>query len=333
MNKPVSLITGISGQDGSYLAEYLLALGYEVHGLVRSKQFSFPVSYDQECVTENLMKNVHFHQIDLCNPENLTEIISEIKPEEVYHLAAQSHVGLSFQQPVYTAQVTGLGTLHLLEAIRKSGLIPYTKFYNACSSEIFGDTQEKFQNENSDMFPVSPYACAKMFSYDLIDCYVEAYGMYAINGICFNHESPRRHKHFVTRKITLAIANFLKNGVGGVIMGNLDARRDWGYAPEYIMAMHTMLQFSNHGENSFVLGTGTTVSVRDFMGYACKYANVDPCDVFDLEHCNNDRPQDVNYLCADSSLAYGTFGWQPKVLVPDLVEIMVDADLKMLGVK
>ena len=328
-----AIITGINGQDGSYLAEYLLTLGYEVHGVVRSKQFSFPDSFDKKSVTENLMKNVTFHQIDLCNPENaLTDLVSDVKPDEIYHLAAQSHVGLSFDQPVYTTQVTGLGTLHVLEAIKYSGQIRKTRLYNALTSEIFGNSEtSEFQNESSYMFPENPYACAKILGHDFVNIYRKSYGLCAFQGICFNHESPRRHKSFVTRKITLGIANYLKTGEQ-ISLGNLNSRRDWGYAPEYVQAMHKMMQLEDNGEdNIFVIGTGTSISVRDFLQYACKYAKI-TSDELVSNHVEEIRPNDVKYLCADSDLAYRTFGWQPEVLVPELIEIMVDADMEMLGI-
>ena len=267
---PKALITGITGQDGSYLVEFLLNKGYEVHGIIR-RASTFNTSridhlYQDPHVNETKM---FLHYGDLTDTGNIGKLIYEIKPDEIYHLGAQSHVRVSFDMPEYTANTISLGTLRILEAIKNSGLS--IKFYNAASSEMFGSALPP-QNEKTPFHPRSPYAVAKVFSFDITRLYREAYGIFACNGILFNHESPRRGETFVTRKITMGIARIKAGLDKKIYLGNLDARRDWGYAPEYIEAMHLMLQQKN--SDDYVIATGETHSVKEFLEEAFKYSGL-----------------------------------------------------------
>ncbi len=318
-----ALITGITGQDGSYLAELLLKKGYEVHGIIR-RSSSFNTArltgiYEDPHKPEARLK---LHYSDLTDGSALNQIMKTIKPEEIYHLGAQSHVRVSFDIPEYTGDVTGLGTLRILDAIRESGV--QTRFYQASSSEMFGKVQETPQTEKTPFYPRSPYGCAKVYAYWLTVNYREAYKMFACNGILFNHESPRRGETFVTRKITRAVARIKAGLEKELFLGNLDARRDWGYAPEYVEAMWLMLQ--QEKPDDYVIATGETHTVKEFVeeAFSCvdldwkKYVRIDP---------HYYRPTEVDLLVGDPTKAKKILGWTPKVKFKDLVRIMVDADL------
>jgi GDPmannose 4,6-dehydratase len=317
-----ALITGITGQDGSYLAELLLDKGYEVHGLVRRSS-----TFGTERI-DHLYRDPHeeqaklfLHYGDLTDGAGLREVLSQCTPHEVYNLAAQSHVRVSFDQPVYSAQAGAIGTLRLLEAIRD--LNPETRFYQASSSEMFGKVQETPQRETTPFYPRSPYACAKVFSYWQTVNYREAYGMFACNGILFNHESPRRGETFVTRKITMAATRIKEGLQSKLYLGNLDAKRDWGFAGDYVDAMWRMLQQDQ--PTDYVVATGETWSVRDFVAetFACldldwqEYVEIDP---------RYYRPTEVDLLLGDATKARTQLGWEPKVTFKQLVKMMVDAD-------
>jgi GDPmannose 4,6-dehydratase len=325
-NVKKALITGITGQDGSYLAELLLNKGYEVHGLIRRASTFNTVRID------HLYKDVHdpsanlfLHFGDLSDGSRLVTLIDQIKPDEIYHLAAQSHVRVSFDEPEYTGDTTGLGTIRILEAIRQSG-IP-TRFYQASSSEMFGATPPP-QNEQTPFYPRSPYGVAKVYSYWIARNYREAYGMFAVNGILFNHESPRRGETFVTRKITRAVANIKAGKQEFLYMGNLDARRDWGYAPEYVHAMWMMLQQDQ--PDDYVVSTGTDHSVKDFIEFSFDHAGLDweKHVKFDERYL---RPTEVDSLVGSSALAEKIFGWKAQVLPRQLAQIMVDHDILQLN--
>ena len=321
-----ALITGITGQDGSYLAEFLLHKGYEVHGLVRRTSI-FNRSRIDHLYQDPHLKTTRFflHYGDLSDAGQLTNLIYNIKPDEIYNLGAQSHVRVSFDLPEYTGDVTGLGTTRILESVRRSGI--ETKFYQASSSEMFGDAPAP-QSETTPFQPRSPYATAKVYAYWMVKNYCEGYGMFASNGILFNHESPRRGETFVTRKITRAVAHILAGKQDTLYLGNLDAKRDWGYAPDYVAAMWKMLQHSEPGD--FVIGTGEAHSVRDFLDEAFGYVGLDWHDYVKIDP-RYFRPTEVDYLLADASKSRQVFNWEPRVYFRDLVRVMVDADLELLG--
>ena len=322
-----ALITGITGQDGSYLAELLLAEGYEVHGLIR-RASTFNTRridhiYRDPHNGENLRLFLHYG--DVSGTGNLVDLIYDVRPDEIYHLAAQSHVRVSFDLPEYTGDVTGLGTTRILEAIRRAG--SQARFYQASSSEMFGSAIPP-QNEETPFEPQSPYAAAKAYAYWMTRNYRHGYGIYACNGILFNHESPRRGETFVTRKITRALAAIMAGQQQFLYLGNLEAKRDWGYAPEYVEAMWLMLQQDEPLD--FVIGTGEAHSVRDFLDEAFGYVGLDWRD-----HVRIDpryfRPTEVDYLLADAGQARRLLGWEPRIRFQDLVRIMVDADLELAG--
>jgi GDPmannose 4,6-dehydratase len=322
-----ALITGITGQDGSYLAELLLSKGYEVHGIKRRSS-----SFNTERI-DGILPDLHdrkarlfLHFGDLNDSSSLIRVLLTIRPDEVYHLGAQSHVRVSFDIPEYTGDVTGLGTTRLLEAIRQSG-IP-TKFYNAASSEIFGNTPEVPQRETTPFRPRSPYGCAKLYSYWSAVNYREAFGLFASNGILFNHESPRRGETFVTRKITRAVARIHTGLQDKLYLGNLDARRDWGYAPDYVEAMWMMMQ--TESPDDYVVATGETHSVREFAELAFSHVGLDWQKYVALDP-RYLRPAEVDILQGDASKARTKLGWQPKTGFEDLVKLMVDADVKLLN--
>src|SRR5215216_7373527 len=325
MRPKKALVTGISGQDGSYLAELLLDKGYEVHGIIR-RSSSFNTDRIDHLYRDPHEKNVRLrtHYGDLADPVALTKLLYELQPDELYHLGAQSHVRVSFDIPEYTFDVTAAGTLRLLEAIRESGVT--TRFYQASSSEMFGAAPPP-QSELTPFHPRSPYAVAKVAGYWAAVNYREAYGMFASNGILFNHESQRRGETFVTRKITRALAR-IKHGLQDKLyLGNLDAKRDWGYARDYVEGMWRMLQ---HDEgDDFVLATGETHSVREFLGLAFGLADLEW-----EEHVEIDpkyfRPSEVDVLLGDPSKAGDRLGWKPRVPFEELVRIMVDADMAAL---
>jgi GDPmannose 4,6-dehydratase len=350
-----ALITGITGQDGSYLAEFLLSKGYEVHGIIR-RSSTFNTQRIEHIYVDPHDPNakLFLHYGDLSDPGILTEIIWNVKPDEIYNLGAQSHVKVSFDMPEYTGNITGLGTTRILEAIRRSGV--KTKFYQASSSEMFGASPPP-QNEKTPFYPRSPYAVAKVYAYFITINYREAYELFACNGILFNHESPRRGETFVTRKITRAIANILSGKQKILYLGNLNAKRDWGFAPEYIRAMWLMLQQEN--PDDYVIGTGESRSVREFVERAFEYAGIEiewkgnganergivksveskwediikPGDMIIEVDPKYFRPTEVESLCADITKAKRKLGWEPIVKFSDLVKIMVDYDMLQNGLE
>ena len=325
-----ALITGITGQDGSYLAELLLSKGYEVHGVIRRASTFNTRRIDhiyQDPLHNGQEVKLYLHYGDLMDPGSLTDIIYNVKPEEVYNLAAQSHVRVSFDLPVYTGDATALGTTRIIEAIRKSGV--NSRFYQASSSEMFGSAPPP-QNENTPLCPQSPYAAAKVYSYWITRQYREGYGMFASNGILFNHESPRRGETFVTRKITRALANIIAGKQKNLFLGNLDAKRDWGYAPDYVAAMWKMMQ---HDEPlDLVIGTNEAHSVREFLDESFGYVNLDWNEYVKIDP-RYFRPNEVDYLLADPEKAIKILGWEPRVMFKDLVRVMVDADLELAGLE
>jgi GDPmannose 4,6-dehydratase len=321
-----ALITGITGQDGSYLAEYLLARDYEVHGIIR-RASTFNTSRIDHLYTDPHVNGVRLflHYGDLADAVQMVKLLYDLKPDEIYNLGAQSHVRVSFDVPEYTGDVDGLGTLRILEAIREAGLVKKVRFYQASSSEMFGKVQQVPQTEQTPFWPRSPYACAKVFAYWLTVNYRESYRLHASNGILFNHESPRRGETFVTRKITRAAARIKLGLQKSLYLGNLEARRDWGYAMEYVEMMWLMLQQDEPGD--YVVATGETHSVRDFCEEAFNLVGLDW-----RQHVQHDaryeRPAEVDMLIGDSAKAKRQFGWEPKVRFKDLVKIMVEADLE-----
>ncbi|WP_225753653.1 GDP-mannose 4,6-dehydratase [Actinotalea sp. Marseille-Q4924] len=323
-----AFITGITGQDGSYLAELLLSKGYEVHGVIR-RASTFNTSRIEHLFTDLHEQGVRLflHYGDLSDGSRLAMLLDQIQPHEVYNLAAQSHVRVSFDEPEYTGDSTGLGTTRLLESIRMVGLD--CRFYQASSSEMFGATPPP-QHEETPFYPRSPYGAAKVYSYWVTRNYREGYGMFAVNGILFNHESPRRGATFVTRKITRAVARIAAGEQDLLYMGNLDAVRDWGYAPEYVEAMWRMLQ---HDEpNDYVVATGTAYTVRDFLQISFEHAGLDweKYVRFDERYL---RPTEVDALIGDASRAREVLGWEARTLTPDLARLMVDADRAALEVE
>ena len=316
------LITGITGQDGSYLAEYLLKQGYEVHGIIR-KASTFNTSRIEHLYRDphDVDTRIFLHYGDVTDGAAITNMLNEIAPDEVYHLAAQSHVRISFDLPIYTGKVTGVGVVNVLEALRKSNID--TKFYNAASSEMYGSSSPP-QNETTLLQPRSPYAIAKLYAYWMTKMYRESYGMHACNGILFNHESPRRGETFVTRKITRAVARILAGTESKLYLGNLDAYRDWGYAPEYVEAMVRILRLGK--PDDIVLGTGQSYSVRDFLTFCFEYVNLDWNDYVEIDS-RYFRPSEVEKLSADISKAQNLIDWKPKILAPELAKIMVDYDM------
>jgi GDPmannose 4,6-dehydratase len=318
-----ALITGITGQDGSYLAEFLLAKGYEVHGLIR-RASTFNTQRIDHLYSDphDASARLFLHYGDLTDGSRMASILSKIEPHEVYNLAAQSHVRVSFDEPEFTGDTTGLGTTRILEAIRQTE-IP-ARFYQASSSEMFG-AETPPQNERTPFYPRSPYGVAKVYSYWMVRNYREAYGIHACNGILFNHESPRRGETFVTRKITRAVARISLGLQNELYLGNLDARRDWGYAPEYVVAMWQMMQQPT--ADDFVIASGTDLSVRDFVEMAFKHVNLNWQDYvkFDSRYL---RPTEVDTLVGDASKAKAQFGWSAKASPSQLAGIMVEHDLR-----
>ena len=347
-----ALITGVTGQDGSYLAEFLLEKGYEVHGIKRrSSSFNTErIDHIYENASVN-MNRFHLHYGDLTDSSNIIRLVKEIEPDEIYNLGAQSHVGVSFDLPEYTADVDGLGTLRLLEAIRFLGFEKKTKFYQASTSELYGLVQETPQTEHTPFYPRSPYAVAKLYAYWICINYREAYGIYACNGILFNHESPRRGETFVTRKITRGLANIAQGLESCLYMGNLDSLRDWGHARDYVRMQWLMLQ-QDHPED-FVIATGQQFSVRDFIQWSAESlgielefrgSGINECGVVvalegnDAPHvCIGDviisvdaryfRPTEVDSLLGDASFAANKLGWIPEISVQSMCHEMVAEDL------
>lgn len=349
-----ALITGITGQDGSYLTELLLHRGYEVHGIIRRASTFNTHRIDHIYVDpHDPSARVHLHYGDLSDPGLITDLVYNIKPDEIYHLGAQSHVRVSFDLPEYTGDITALGTLRILEALRRSGV--KSRFYQASSSEMFGAAPPP-QSEITPFNPQSPYAIAKVYSYWTTRNYRDAYKLFATNGILFNHESPRRGEIFVTRKITRALANILASRQAKLYLGNLDAKRDWGFAPEYVEAMWKILQLDS--PEDFVIGTGSSYSVRDFLEKAAAYAGIgiawtgsgsdekgrvtskqgvlasnvsEGATLVEIDP-KYYRPTEVDYLQADISKAKKVLGWEPKVTFDELVKVMMDYDLLAVGI-
>ena len=321
-----ALITGITGQDGSYLADFLLAKGYEVHGIIRR------ASTFNTARIDHLYQDPHVHGVrlflhygDLADSVHLVKLLYNLQPDEIYHLGAQSHVRVSFDIPEYTADVTGIGTIRILEAVREAGVKP--RFYQASSSEMFGKVQEVPQTERTPFWPRSPYGVAKVFSYWATVNYRESYALHASNGILFNHESPRRGETFVTRKISRAVAR-IKCGLDKELyLGNLDARRDWGYAPEYVQGMWLMLQQDR--PDDYILATNETHSVREFVEVAFERVGLDWKE-FVKHDQRYERPAEVDLLIGDATKAKKLLNWEPQVRFEELVRIMVDADLALI---
>ncbi len=347
-----ALITGITGQDGSYLSEFLLSKGYEVHGIIRRASSFNTQRIDHIYVDRHNSSKLFLHYGDLSDPGVLSDILYKIKPDEIYNLGAQSHVQVSFEMPEYTGNVTGLGTTRILDAIRRTGY--KTKFYQASSSEMFG-AQVPPQNEETKFYPRSPYAAAKVYAYWMTVNYREAYNLFACNGILFNHESPRRGPTFVTRKITRAISSILAGKQEKIYLGNLDAKRDWGFAPEYVEMMWLMLQ--QEKPDDYVVGTGKSYSVREFLNTAFNYLNIEIewrgkgieevglIKSFDKKwdyafkegqqiiqiDSKYFRPTEVVWLQADISKAKKQLNWEPRVTFDELVKIMLDYDMADAG--
>ncbi|WP_067738969.1 GDP-mannose 4,6-dehydratase [Novosphingobium naphthalenivorans] len=353
-SKKVALITGITGQDGSYLAEFLLEKGYEVHGVKRRASLFNTQRIDHIYQDPHLLSpNLKLHYGDLSDTSNLTRIIQEIQPDEIYNLGAQSHVAVSFEAPEYTADVDAIGTLRLLEAIRFLGLQETTRFYQASTSELYGLVQEIPQRETTPFYPRSPYAVAKLYAYWITVNYREAYGMYACNGILFNHESPRRGETFVTRKITRGLANIAQGLESCIYMGNIDSLRDWGHAKDYVRMQWMMLQ--QDVPEDFVIATGIQYSVREFITWSAQYLGltlrfegegvdevgiveavngkeapgVAPGDIIVRIDPRYFRPSEVETLLGDPAKAKEKLGWVPEVSVQTMCEEMVAEDLKV----
>ncbi len=325
-----AFITGITGQDGSYLAEILLDKGYEVHGLVRRSSswnrgridHIHPNPDHDVFIGPEHAERLFLHYGDLTDSVSLTNILSQVKPDEIYNLGAQSHVHISFETPVYTAHTTGLGVLNLLEAVKSLGLRP--KIYQASTSELYsGNKKEAPQNEETPFNPRSPYGVAKLYGFEIARVYRESYGMFVVNGILFNHESERRGENFVSRKITQSIGEILKGKKEHIFLGNLQASRDWGYAPEYMEAAWRMLQHKT--PEDFVIATGETHTVEEFAREACALAGLNYKKVIKIAD-KYIRPNEVNYLRGDASKAKRVLGWKPKTRFKDLVKIMIKHD-------
>ncbi|HWN10312.1 MAG TPA: GDP-mannose 4,6-dehydratase [Pyrinomonadaceae bacterium] len=321
-----ALITGITGQDGSYLAEFLLEKGYEVHGIIR-RASSFNTARIDHLYKDPHLNGVRLflHYGDISDSTNLIKLLYRIQPDEVYHLAAQSHVRVSFDIPEYTADVTGLSTIRILEAIRETGL--KSRFYQASSSEMFGKVVETPQKETTPFHPRSPYGVAKVFAHWATVNYRESYNLFACSGILFNHESPRRGETFVTRKITRAVAHIKAGLQEKLYLGNLSAKRDWGYAREYVEAMWLMLQQDR--PDDYVIATGATHSVEDFLGEAFSHVGLDWRNYVELDP-KYLRPSEVDLLVGDASKAKRELNWEPKTDFKELVRLMVDADSSMI---
>jgi GDPmannose 4,6-dehydratase len=326
-----ALLTGITGQDGSYLSEFLLEKGYEVHGIIR-RTSTFNTDRIDHIYEDphNQGAQLRLHYGDLTDGTTLRRILEEVQPTEIYNLGAQSHVRVSFDAPQYTVDTVGMGTLRLLEAIReyetRTGI--QVRFYQAGSSEMYGKVQDVPQSESTPFYPRSPYACAKLYAHWQTINYRESYRLFACNGILFNHESPRRGETFVTRKITRAIARILTKQQDKLYLGNLDAKRDWGYAKDYVKAMWLMLQQDQ--PDDYVVATGETHSIREFLDLAFGHVNLDwqKYVEFDERYL---RPAEVDLLIGDPTKAKQILGWEPSVTFPELVRLMVDADMKALG--
>jgi GDPmannose 4,6-dehydratase len=328
MDRKKALITGVTGQDGSYLSELLLEKGYEVHGIIR-RSSSFNTNRLIHIFQDPHDKDIRFflHYGDLNDSSSVSRLIEKIRPDEIYNLGAQSHVRVSFEIPEYTSDINALGTLRLLDTIREEGVD--AKFYQASSSEMFGKVAEIPQSETTPFAPQSPYGSAKLYAYWITRNYREAYGIFACNGILFNHESPRRGETFVTRKITRGVARILAGKEKKIYMGNLDARRDWGYAKDYVYAMWLMMQ--QDGPDDYVIATGEDHSVRDFLAEAFRMVGRSWEDFVDIDP-RYFRPLEVDVLRGDASKAESRLGWSPTVTFKQLVRIMLSADLEEQGI-
>ncbi len=319
-----ALITGITGQDGSYLTEFLLEKNYEVHGIIRRSSSFNTGRIDHLYNKENILnKKLFLHYADLADSSSISRLLEKIEPHEIYNLAAQSHVKVSFEIPEYTTDIDATGTCRILDAIKETQI--KTKFYQASSSEMYGKVQEIPQNEETPFYPRSPYACAKVYSHWLTINYRESYDIFACNGILFNHESPRRGKTFVTRKITSGLADIITKKTDKIYLGNLDAKRDWGYAGDYVEAMWLMLQQDK--PDDYVIATGQTYSVKEFLQEAFGYKNLNWQDHVEISE-KYFRPAEVDLLIGDAQKAHKKLGWKPKVDFKSLVKMMVDADLE-----
>ncbi|XKT74489.1 MAG: GDP-mannose 4,6-dehydratase [Patescibacteria group bacterium UBA2163] len=328
IKQKIALVTGITGQDGSYLAEFLLKKGYEVHGLVR-RSSNFYIGSDDGLLSDRNIKdhdNLELHYGDLGDSSSLERIIKMVKPDEIYNLGAMSDVRVSFDIPEYTGDVTGIGITRILESVRNNNL-EHTKIYQGSTSELYGKVIETPQTETTPFYPCSPYAVSKQYAHWMCKNYRESYGMFICSGILFNHESPRRGPNFVTRKISRGVANILVGKQEKIYLGNLDAKRDWGYAPEYVEAMWLMLQ--QDSPDDYVLATNETHTVREFLEEAFSYVNLDWKKYVEIkEHLF--RPAEVDVLQGDASKAKEKLGWEPKTGFRELVRILVDADIQML---
>jgi len=324
-----ALITGITGQDGSYLTEFLLSKNYQVHGIIR-RSSSFNTSRIDHLFNdpEVINKKLFLHYGDLSDSSSISRLLEKVVPDEIYNLGAQSHVKVSFDIPEYTTDIDATGTCRLLDAIRDTRI--KTKFYQASSSEMFGKVQAIPQSETTPFYPRSPYACAKLYSHWLTVNFRESYGLFACSGILFNHESPRRGQTFVTRKITHTLAEILAKKTNKLVLGNLDAKRDWGFAGDYIEAMWLMLQ--QDIADDYVIATGETYSVKDFLDEAFEYVGLDWKKYVEISE-KYFRPAEVDLLIGDASKAKEKLGWKPKVNFKQLVRMMVDADCELFGVK
>ncbi len=342
--KPIALVTGITGQDGSYLAEFLLSKGYEVHGLIRRSSSFNTWRIDHLYKDVHQQDGLHLHYGDLTDSVSIISLVKEIQPDEIYNLAAQSHVKVSFETPEYTANADGLGILRILEAIRLLGMTDKIKLYQASTSELFGLVQETPQTEKTPFYPRSPYGVAKLYAYWMVKNYREAYNMFACNGILFNHESPRRGQTFVTRKITMALCNIKMGKQEKLYLGNMDAKRDWGYAKEYVESMWLMLQQDK--PDDYVVATGETHTVREFVEESCKVLDMDiewkgkgvnekGVDkktgkvIVEIDPMYF-RPTEVDLLLGDATKAKNKLGWKPKTKFKDLVKIMIESDLELI---
>ncbi|MCL2459899.1 MAG: GDP-mannose 4,6-dehydratase [Euryarchaeota archaeon] len=321
----VALLTGATGQDGSYLAELLLDKGYEVHAIVRRSSTPNISRIDHILNHPSLADSFHLHYGDISDGEQINKILQTYQPDEIYHLGAQSHVKVSFESAEYTGNITGLSTTRILEGMRN--VKKKTRMYQASSSEMFGGAASP-QNEESSFIPRSPYACAKLYGYWMVKNYREGYNFFASNGILFNHESPRRGENFVTRKITIGAASIVAGKAKMLALGNLDATRDWGFAPEYVEGMYQIL--SHTTADDFVLATGKTHSVREFVDEVFAYIDLD-VDAHVTVDPRYFRPTEVESLLGDARKAKGVLGWKPRVSFKDLVKIMVDADMRKMG--
>ena len=320
-----ALITGITGQDGSYLAEFLLAKGYEVHGIVRRSSSLNRDRIDHLCLDPGIYgKTLFLHYGDMTDSSCLVKLVYETRPDEIYNLAAQSHVRISFDMPEFTGEVDALGTLRMLEAVRASGLGQKVRFYQASTSELYGKVQEVPQSETTPFYPRSPYAVSKLYAFWSVRNYREAYGLFGSNGILFNHESPRRGENFVTRKITMGVARIKLGLQKSLAMGNVEAMRDWGFAGDYVEGMWRILQHDR--PDDFVLATGEMHSVREFLEAAFAEVGLDWQDYVTYDK-RLVRPSEVDQLMGDASKARRELGWEPKVRFRELVKLMVNSDL------